>query len=507
MLTPIKTSAATQAGTVAVTVRYTFVPNHHTLPHPFPSPQVLFTYIDDDEQQLIRHALILINQKIGGSATSASEAARNIISQMESKTSSRDDTGQSDSQERQASNSNAASVTVGDLEIALLNCIDLVDLDDSPYQANLNAQGNNGQGMLHLSASLGYYRLTAGLLARGAHPDLRDKNGMTAMHIASLRGQLQIIRKLRSAGGDPALRSLKGYTPADMATSQQVLDAIDDIDHHGRSWSTATTPVLASSRESSVMSYRESLAMRSRRQSGHFEDDLENKYIPRAHMSRPVTPIHGWARSRQNSLSREQRYLDDQDQGDLAPSLFAWRAQLSAQIQQLQQSVHRTLPNLQIPALPPIPNLPDYQTNPVVRRLSSLVPQRIATPLSDNGADPAKVADYHWWELLTGAASSPPAYEEIYPGKAQQVIENQNRSALLAAGEALVDQKCTDTFDQAESSSIMDTVKLGSTTLTRQQRERLRVAHANKVKRLRSDRNLFFIWVYNECSKILVTTD
>lgn len=490
---------ALQAGTVAVTFKH----DYEQLGLSPPNIQVLFRYVDDEEQQLKDHALALVNQKLNGNATTASESAHNIIKQLAPNSSSRGRSNQGNGQYRQAANLNTALGGVLDLEAALLNCLDLVDLDDSPYQASLNMQGSNGQGMLHLSAALGYYRLIAGLLARGAHPDLRDNNGMSAMHMASLRGHAHIIRKLRSAGGDPTLRSLNGYTPTDMAISQQVLNATDAFDHHTRSRSAVTTPMSHLSRDSSVMSYTSNRNAHSRLASagagsGYFDNGPDDAFLLIAHKSQPVTPAQVWARSRRNSMAREQQYLNDQAQGDLPPnaSLFAWRDQISAQIHQLQQSVHRTLPNLQMPALPPIPNLPDYQTNPVVRRISSLVPQRNATPVSANGSPAAdKGPDYHWWELLMGAASSPPAYEEIYPENAQKDVQDKKRSALLAAGEALVDQKCVEAFDQAESSSIMDTVNLGSKSLTREQREQLRTAHANKVKKLRSDRNLFFIWV------------
>lgn len=503
---------ALQAGTVAVTFRH----DYEQIRRSPPNQQVLFRYVDDEEQQLKDHALALVNQKLNGNATSASESAQNIVNQLGPRGANSSFMGgsnQGGSQQRQVASSITALTGV-DLETALLGCLDLVDLDDSPYQASFNAQGNNGQSMLHLSASLGYYRLAAGLLARGAHPDLRDNNGMSAMHMASIRGHAQIIRKLRSAGGDPTMRSLNGYTPPDMATSQQVLDATDTFDHHWRSRSTGTTPVSYMSRESSAMSYKSSRNAHSRLASagagcGYFEVDPDDGYMSKAYKSRPVTPAQVLVRSRRNSLTRAQQYLSDQAQGDLAPnaSLFAWRDQISAQIHQLQQSVHRTLPNLQIPALPPIPNLPHYQTNPVVRRISSLVPQRSPPPGPANGSvATVKEADYRWWELLTGAASSPPAYEEIYPENKQHGMDDKKRSALLAAGEALLDQKCAETFDYAESSSIMDTVKLGSKSLTRQQREQLRTAHANKVKKLRSDRNLFFIWVSYLCLGNLLPT-
>ena len=495
---------ALEAGTVPVTFKHNYEQN-------IPSPsnkQALFRYVDDDEQELMKHALALINRKWNGTATDAGNAARNIINQYSANSTFTGGSIQGSNQCRNSGLFNTATNEVVDLETALLSCLDIVDLDDSPYQARLNTRNMNGQSMLHLSASLGHYRLTAGLLARGANPDLRDNNGMTPMHMAGLHGHAKIIRKLRSAGGDPNLRSLNGYIPADMATSQQARDASNTFDHHARPSSAGATMVSHFSRASNVMSYKPSIGARQKMSSkgarnGPITDsDSGDSGLAEVYRSQPATPAQIWAHTRRNSFAAESQYRGDPSQGNLAsttpflalnPAMSAWRDQLSAQIQQFQQSVHRTLPTLQLPALPPIPNLPDYQAYPVVRRISSLVPQRISRPGTANASTGvAKVTDYHWWELLTGAASSPPAYDEIYPEDSQRNLSEKEASVLQAAGDAYMDRKCEETFDQAKGSSAFQTANLDSTVLTPQQ---LRSAHAMKVKRLRKDRNLFFIWV------------
>ena len=494
---------AAKACTVPVTFKHN---NVQRIPSP-PNKQVYFRYIDDDEQELIKHALNLVNQKWYGDSLDPSEAARRFIGDHKAGPSFIETSHHGSTQQRHMHSANTTMSGTVDLETKMLGCLNLVDLDDSPHPVCINAQGPGGQSMLHISASLGYYRLAAGLLARGANPDLRDNNGMSPMHIASLRGHLQIIRKLRSAGGDPTLRSLNGFTPADMATSQAALEASNAVDHHHtRSKSAGVISGSHLSRSSSVRSVQSFGGTHSAIASaGNFveieesdDDGLVGRY-----KSQPVTPAQAWARSRRNSLINEQRFSHDQSSGDLASnaSLFAmnpaWRDQLLAQIQQLHHSLQRTLPNLQIPALPPMPNLPDYQA---VRRISSLVPQRHARPSNANiNTGTTKEADYRWWELFSGPSSSPPPYEEIYPEKAQQSLNDKKASALLAAGEAFMDKKCELNFDQAESSSIIETVDLGSVKLTPQQKEQLREAHKNKMKKLKSDRNLFFIWVSSFC--------
>lgn len=491
------------AGTVPVTLKHNYEQN-------IPSPSnkhALFRYVDDDEQELMKHALALINRKWNGTATDAGNAARNIINQFGGNSSFTGGSTQGSNQRHDAGLFNAATKGVLDLEIALLSCLDIVDLDDSPFQARFNTRNINGQSMLHLSASLGQYRLTAGLLARGANPDLRDNNGMTPMHMACLRGHARIIRKLRSAGGDPNLRSLNGYIPLDMATSQQARDASSTFDHHARPRSADATLISHCSRASSVLSYKSSGEARSKVASvaarkGPFTDsDSRDEELAEAYRSQPATPAQIWAETRRNSFTPEPQYPGDPSPGNLAstnpfltlnPAMSAWRDQLSAQIQQFQQTVHRTLPTLQLPALPPIPNLPDYQAYPVVRRISSLVPQRISRPGTAHGnSGVAKLTDYHWWELLTGATPSPPAYDDIYPENSKCGLSEKETPVLLAAGDAYIDRKCENTFNQEKSSSAFKSANLKSTVSTPEQ---VRSAHAMKVKRLRKDRNLFFIW-------------
>ena len=505
---------AVQAGTVLVTFKQCYEQSAAS-----PSNKLaVFKYIDDDEQMLMKHALALVNRKWNGSSTDAGDSARNIINFLGASSSFLGGSNQNNNQQRYTSGNTTRMGTTVDLQAAILSCLNLVDLDDSPFKVSFNAQGSNGQSMLHLSASLGYYRLTAGLLARGANPDIRDKNGMSPMHLASLRGHHQIIRKLRSAGADPTLRSLNGFTPAEMATSQQAHDASNTFDHRRRSRSAGATPASHLSRASSVVSFKSSNGANSRVLPNVFNDELEDRNAGDeasvgACRSRPLTPNEVSVHSRRNSMVTKQEYLADESRDELAPNasisaanpaVSALRDQLSAQIQQLQQSVHKTLPALQMPAFPPIPTLPDYQAYPIVGRISSLVPQRHSRPDAANSSSKAgKDADYHWWELLMGGPSSPPAYEEIYPENAQRDVDDRKASALRAAGEAFIGRKCEANFDHAEGSSSMDAVNLGSSIMTKSQREQLRAAHATKVKKLKSDRKLFLIWV---CDRVQITS-
>jgi len=170
--------------------------------------------------------------------------------------------------------------------------------------------------------------------------------------------------------------------------------------------------------------------------------------------------------------------------------------------------MHLNLPNLphlpQMPTLAMMPTLPDYQaylpTTPMVRRISNLV--------GTKRGDQAKEQDYKWWDLFSGTVpAAPPAYEDIYP---TDDVGTKRASAAQAATDTVADNKCAELFDQVEveaeaessvTASKRKPEKLGKlrignrNVVTREQQDQLRLAHAEKVKRLSRDRNLFFIWI------------
>jgi hypothetical protein len=190
--------------------------------------------------------------------------------------------------------------------------------------------------------------------------------------------------------------------------------------------------------------------------------------------------------------------------GSPTAAMTAFRDQLSAQIQHLQQTMHLNLSNLpQMPTLPLMPNLPDYQaylpTSPMVRRISSLVPHMGASR-PGTAEQPAREPDYRWWDLFSGSLpAAPPAYDELFP---QNDMDLKRSLAMQAAADTVADNKCSTLFDTPEASGTRPRVVTPHPTsiefkhqVTREEHDQLRLAYAEKVKRLRSDRNLFFIWV------------
>ncbi|KAL8970073.1 MAG: hypothetical protein Q9197_004003 [Variospora fuerteventurae] len=435
--------------------------------HP-PEPPVWYRYVDSNEEDIMRLALSVFYHRNTGEQAYAGDVARSIIQRYKL-------------QGRQQSEGGAQQQSkpfAMDLELAILGVIDLIDQTDSVVTPRYNVVQPNGQTMLHIAAALGYHRLVAGLLARGTKPDLLDRNGMSAMHMACLQGHAKVVRKLLSAGGDSTLRSLLGLGPIDMATNQEVYQLMSAIAHRPRSRSVGATPASHLSRASSITSLPSIWGTQRRDQNPIGDVDMHYKdALVEAYRSHPGTPANARACSRRNSATDKQRFCPSQSAGDptaythlvaASAAMAAWRDNLAGQIQYFQQSVQRTLPNLQIPNLPPLPNFEGYQEHPMVRRISSFVPRINSSP-------------------------SPPAYEEIYPEHAVIDTNIKGASAARAIGDAFKEQKCAEHLHRnAVSSSLW--IQATSEASTKEGEE-LRLARAGKVKTLANDRKLFFVWI------------
>ncbi|KAE9372055.1 hypothetical protein N431DRAFT_482923 [Stipitochalara longipes BDJ] len=503
------------AGTVPVTFKHQ---HQQQQMQPYPTPpvpkqQAFFKYVDDDEQQIIRTALSVLGHKMTGKMEDVRDLARRIVGDGPSSwgaSAGHSPTGGSGGNQ-QVSGFNAATFGI-DVEATLLRCLDLIDLDDSPHMPRLNLRRASGQTMLHLACSLGLHRFVAALLARGANPEPRDKGGFTPMHFAALHNHPQIVRRLMLSGADPTVRSLAGLIPSDMATSEEVLRAARRIEHHSRTRSGGSLKSRTSS-ATSLRSLWEPASTPAPSDIPALDEDSEGDNEYEDEDADAANDGAFWMRSRRPSAQKSPM-SDSTDEKDpvlelpqitetaglASPiaTMTAFRDQMNTQIQQLQRTMQLNLPNLpQMPRFDMMPNLPDYQsylpTAPMVRRISNLV--------GNNRPASAKEQDYKWWDLFSGTVpAAPPAYEDIFP---QGDIDTKRASAVQAAADTVADNKCAELFDQAESSTTaqrrstkLETVRIGQKhTITREQQDQLRLAHAEKVKRLSRDRNLFFIWI------------
>ncbi|KAK9482385.1 hypothetical protein V1527DRAFT_476551 [Lipomyces starkeyi] len=174
----------------------------------------LFTYIDDTDRQLMELALQVIGLKMTGRLEDARQIAMRIVSQ----TGSGGDNGSGQN------NIMAATTASGSngLEKTLLKCLDLVDYNESPHKVQWQLHNSAGQTMLHLAALLGFQRLVAALLARGASYRIKDSSGYTPLHFAAMRGYREIVLRLLNSGADPLARSVLGHTVVDLSCNDEV---------------------------------------------------------------------------------------------------------------------------------------------------------------------------------------------------------------------------------------------------------------------------------------------
>lgn len=507
------------AGTVAVTFKHQGVPGAQNFSLGKQPPT--FKYIDDNEDKLIRTALSVLGHKMSGQMVDVSDLARRILNDGNSTWAS----GGGSSSSAGGPMFNHAANSHEHLESQLLKCLDLIDLDDSTHKTRLDLKRSTGHTMLHLACSLGYHRFVAALLARGANPDARDKGGFTALHMAAIHNHPEIVRRLMLVGADPTIRSLSSLTPADVAQSRAVLRAIRHSERHVRSRSGGSLH----SRTSSATSLRslwepmtrahthdEPLPFDSSEESpeytsGDFEDEDpdEDLYLT----MRRASSI------RQDEESTEDSEEPSRPESGMASPTTALAAalkdQVQQQLQQFQQSMTLHLQNLthfpQMPALPGMAMLPDYQA--YLQRVQQLMPGMSGPRPGSAGAGGENQGkmDGRWWDIssymnYTGTAP-PPAYEDIFPHKDMDI---KQESAIRAAADAEADIKCATLYDEATSMTTVTTtaatvrakddapeiLKIGrKNAITKEQQEQFLRAREVKLKSLRSDRNLFFIWV------------
>ncbi|CAK7217017.1 SPT3 Dosage dependent suppressor of Ty-induced promoter mutations-like protein [Sporothrix bragantina] len=523
------------AGHVPVTLRQS---NQRGTTQPFAATtqaRITFKYLDDDEQQLLRAALTVLSRKMTGKIEDAQDVARRIIGSETSTwgTSGGGTSGGSSagSTRNAAGNSNNLALSPGspNFETHLLKVLELIDLDDSSNQTRLNMQRRTtGHSMLHLACVLGMHRFVAGLLARGANPDVRDNGGYTPLHLAALNNQPEIVRRLIHAGADPTMRTLSGLTASEVTTSRDVLRAIKRFERHARSRSGGSLHSLTNS-TASLRSLWEPMGMSTirRRASGAAADresteDSENS-------SRAEVDSSSYAASGDDEASNEQEEEGDEEWLDMRPgsrvmsrgsmsihgrrgvrdasqgpdpttaavaaaaarganvptalaspaaaAVSAFKDQLSAHFQQLVA---------QIPQIPNNP-LPDYYqaylNSAAFQRISSLVPNinisgAIGSRPNSSGHNSGagggvggsgKEFEGRWWDLssLMAGSAPPPSYEEIFPHKTGD-MDTKTATAAAAAAEAEADAKCSTLYDnqRVEVEVKQQTVMTATTATT-----------------------------------------
>ncbi|KAF9882828.1 hypothetical protein FE257_005101 [Aspergillus nanangensis] len=498
------TPPALQPGLVAVVFKHehpTFGQMQSAQPL-LPKQQQFFRYVDDRELQMYRLALGILGQKLGSQADAFQTAQQIMGSDHKSIFGlQKDFQGPSGGGHQRQVPGLEQQGKLSDLDSKMLTYLEFIDLDDNPRPPKYNSRCGTGQTLLHFASSLGLTRFVAGLLARGAIPDLQDSTGNTPMHLAALNGHAHIVNRLRLAGANVNSRSIRGFTPADLATTLPAHQAALIPARHYRSRSVGSLTSLRRRHSSSA-----SLHSLWESSSGSFDNSIDDSdeeddddelvfTISRRSSIHQDAPV---------SIPTPEPTAPSDHVRPFSPpaGLVAWRNHIQAQINQFQQSVSNAFPNL--PALPPMPALPDYQAHPMMRRITNLVPHRPTT---------AWAAKEGWWDLITGNSqpntTELPSYEELYPRNEAADEEEASRakksSMLQAAADTALDQHFeTQTTSHATSSrtapvkqeneDIKD-IRIGRKVISREQQKHLREQQARRMKGLASDRNLYFIWI------------
>ncbi|KAK8107692.1 Ankyrin repeat protein [Apiospora kogelbergensis] len=449
------------AGNVLVRIRHPQLPDQQP---GYGGKHVIFRYIDDSEEQLMRTALWLGAFPGGGNQVSGGynfrEAQRECI------------------------------------ESGLMKILDLIDLDDSVNKARINIRKSaTGQTMLHLGCSLGMARFVAGLLSRGANIHSRDKGGFTPLHFAAMNNHTTIVRRLMILGADPTMRSLSGLTASDLCPraegSREVLRALRSFERNARSHSRGSlhSRVNSATSLSSLWGSRGPLEM-----SAYHDESLTDASI--------------------SADSSDDDYEDSSEEFDSQSGMVSPGAAMTAlqgRVLQQWQAVLHNWQQFQMPQMPQLPGRHDYHNMlnnaHFMQRFASLVPN-IGGSRPGSAGEHGPPGDKQWWEItsLFGAKDAPPpAYEELFPHN-QQSIDTKQATAAAAAAEYEADAKCAALYDQtqteesiAESSKtrqVPHLLQIGrKNAITKEQQEDLQRAHAERLKTGSSDKMLWFVWV------------
>ncbi|KAI1325595.1 hypothetical protein F5Y16DRAFT_377313 [Xylariaceae sp. FL0255] len=493
------------------------------------SPSASFTYVDDDEQQLLRTAVTILGHKFTGCMTDALEIAKTIVLGEGGASGSNPNFGSSFDMNGHGNNHAA-------LEADLLRILELIDMDDSSNRARLNLRRSSGQTMLHLACSLGLHRFVAGLLSRGANVNIKDKGGFTPLHMAAMNDHPDIVRRLIAKGAERYSKSKVGLTPAAVARSQAVLSNLQSSRIPSRSRSVGSLHSRASSTSSLVSLWGHTQMMPTVSQE-FMSDSSDSSREPNTDEStEDVSEEENGLTfgSRRASLADPLRrtsivaphVVDATDTILATPNatMTNLREQLNIQLQQIQHALatlQNNIPQFQFHQFHQLQNsvttqiqnfggqmMPDY-TAPVMQRISSLVPNiRGPRPQSPGNDTTAPPTDDHSsnkkWGVLPffGVKDVPPAYEDIFP---QKDMDAKQASAAQAAVEGAADAKCEVLYDQNSSETmhgaiqteeIPTTLEIGRKhRITKQQQETLQRAHAQSLKTGSRDKMLWFVWI------------
>lgn len=178
-----------------------------SLEHVIPvNQQLIFTYTDDTDRQLIELALQIVGLKMNGKLEDAKNIAKRIVG-SDSQSGSNSGTppqqtnvpGMNQASKEWYDNAHKAVEQLVKSELSteeiLINFLSLVDLPNCPIIIpNWQLCNNQGQSLLHLATLKNYTHLIKFLITHGCKIDIKDNQGLTPLFFASMCGSRDLMR-------------------------------------------------------------------------------------------------------------------------------------------------------------------------------------------------------------------------------------------------------------------------------------------------------------------------
>ncbi|OBA19799.1 hypothetical protein METBIDRAFT_79156 [Metschnikowia bicuspidata var. bicuspidata NRRL YB-4993] len=188
---------AAQPGQVLVS----FVDHDHVM---VGNQQLIFTYTDDTDRQLIELALQIVGLKMNGKLEDAKNIAKRIVgsdnteggSKIASPLTHASDVNQDSMEWYDNAHKAVQKLSRSDLstEDILINFLSLVDLPNCPIIIpNWQLCNSQGQSLLHLATLRNYSKLIGFLITHGCKIDIQDNQGLTPLFFASMCGFRDLI--------------------------------------------------------------------------------------------------------------------------------------------------------------------------------------------------------------------------------------------------------------------------------------------------------------------------
>lgn len=167
--------------------------------------QLIFTYTDDTDRQLIELALQIVGLKMNGKLEDAKNIAKRIVGSDGTNGASNHSTtphntpGMNQANMEWYDNAHKAVEVLSRSDLSteeiLINFLSLVDLPNCPIIIpNWQLCNSEGQTLLHLATLKNYSHLIKFLLTHGCKIDLKDNQGLTPLFLASMCGNRELIK-------------------------------------------------------------------------------------------------------------------------------------------------------------------------------------------------------------------------------------------------------------------------------------------------------------------------